>query len=215
MKVNNIFSEDFGDKPASNITSVDSNTQAVSITDTCEIPNYYQQYIDDLNKTISELKITAEKDSQKQERIINRLRFRLGLFSFFWFFTVLILSGTFGIFSFQWYNQMQMQKQLANISPEKIQEFEKTRADIQELSQTVIPNMQAEISTNQEKITKVTSNIDTSQRSISVLVKAMQELVSLQEADKSSENQNSQNQQQQQSSLEVSPKSKSKEIKSN
>lgn len=32
---------------------VDSDRQLVPVTDTREIPNYYQQHIDDLNKTIA------------------------------------------------------------------------------------------------------------------------------------------------------------------
>ena len=156
------------DKPAS-VTPVDSERQIVSVTDTREIPDYYQHHIEDLHKTILELKSASEKNNKKHERIISRLRFRLSLFSFFWFLTVLILSGVSGWFGFRWYNQMQLQKQLATFSPEKVQEVEKIRDEIKEFSQT-LPQLQTEIKANQEEI-------DKSQQSMSVLVKAMQELI--------------------------------------
>lgn len=185
--MDSISSDNFDDKLASPLTPVDSN-KLVSVTDTREIPNYYQQHIDDLNNTISELKAVSEKDNKKYERIIGRLRFRLSLFSFFWFLTVLSLSGVFGWFSFQWYNQLQLQKQLATFSPEKIQEVEQIRTDINNLSQTVIPQLQTEVTANQEKIGKVNTKIDKNQKSMSVLVKAMQELVSSDATDKPVEN---------------------------
>ncbi len=185
--MDSISSDNFGDKLASPLTPVDSN-KLVSVTDTREIPNYYQQHIDDLNKTISELKTASEIDNKKNERIIRRLKFRLSLLSFFWFLTVLTLSGVFGWFSFQWYNQLQLQKQLATFSPEKLQEIEKIRTDVNNLSQTVIPQLQTEVTTNQEQIVKVNTKIDKSQKSMSVLVNAMQQLMNSEATDKPVEN---------------------------
>jgi hypothetical protein len=185
--VDSISSDSFGDKLASPLTPVDSN-KLVSVTDTREIPDYYQHHIDHLNKTISELKAVTEKDNKRYERIIGRLRFRLSLFSLFWFLTVLSLSGVFGWFSFQWYNQLQLQKQLATFSPEKIQEVEQLRTDINNLIQTIIPQLQTEVTANQEQIGKVNTKIDKSQKSMSVLVNAMQELVNSEATDKPVEN---------------------------
>ena len=185
--MDSISSENFGDKLASPLTPVDSN-KLVSVTDTREIPNYYQNHIDDLNKTISELKTASEKDNKKNERIIRRLKFRLSLLSFFWFLTVLTLSGVFGWFSFQWYNQLQLQKQLATFSPEKLQEIEQIRTEMNKLSETVIPQLQTEVTTNQEQIAKVNTKIDKSQKSMSVLVNAMQQLVNSEATDKPVEN---------------------------
>ncbi len=185
--MDSISSDSFGDKLASPLTPVDSN-KLVSVTDTREIPDYYQHHIDHLNKTISELKAVTEKDNKRYERIIGRLRFRLSLFSLFWFLTVLSLSGVFGWFSFQWYNQLQLQKQLATFSPEKIQEVEQLRTDINNLIQTIIPQLQTEVTANQEQIGKVNTKIDKSQKSMSVLVNAMQELVNSEATDKPVEN---------------------------
>lgn len=187
MNVDSISSDSFGEKFPSQLTPLDSN-KLVSVTDTREIPDYYQYHIEHLNKTISELKAVSEKDNKRYERIIGRLRFRLSLFSLFWFLTVLSLSGVFGWFSFQWYNQLQLQKQLATFSPEKIQEVEQIRTDINNLSQTVIPQLQTEVTANQEKIGKVNTKIDKNQKSMSVLVKAMQELVSSEASEKPVEN---------------------------
>lgn len=187
MKVDSISSDSFGEKFPSQLTPLDSN-KLVSVTDTREIPDYYQHHIDHLNKTISELKAVSEKDNKRNERIIGRLRFRLSLFSFFWFLTVLSLSGVFGWFSFQWYNQLQLQKQLATFSPEKIQEVEQIRTDINNLSQTVIPQLQTEVTANQEQIAKLNTKIDKNQKLMSVLVKAMQELVSSEASEKPVEN---------------------------
>lgn len=183
MNEHNIPSDDFGNKPDSHLTPVDSDKQLVSVTDTREIPDYYQQHIDSLNKTISELKTASEKNNKKQERIIGRLRFRLSLLSSFWFLTVLVLTGVFGWFGFRWYNQLQLQKQLATFSPEKVQEIEKIRTDIKELSQTVIPQLQTDIKGNQEQIGKLDTKIDKNQKSMSILVKAMQELVNTDNTD--------------------------------
>ncbi|MBV6627113.1 MAG: hypothetical protein KI793_29945 [Rivularia sp. (in: Bacteria)] len=187
--MDNISSGNFGDKLASQLTPVDSEKQLVSVTDTREIPDYYQQHIDYLNKTISELKTASEKDSKKSERIIRRLRFRLSLFSMFWFLTVLGLSGVFAWFGFRWYNQLQLQKQLATFSPEKIQEIEQIRTDVNQLSQTVIPQLQTAVKTNQEEIVKANSKIDKSRKSMSVLVKAMQELINSPDTENSAANQ--------------------------
>ena len=185
--MDSISSDNFDDKLASPLTPVDSN-KLVSVTDTREIPNYYQNHIDDLNKTISELKTASEIDNKKNQRIIRRLKFRLSLLSFFWFLTVLTLSGVFGWFSFQWYNQLQLQKQLATFSPEKLQEIEKIRTDVNNLSQTVIPQLQTEVTNNQEQIVKVNTKIDKSQKSMSVLVNAMQQLINSEATDKPVEN---------------------------
>lgn len=187
MKVDSISSDSFGENFPSKLTPLDSN-KLMSVTDTRELPDYYQHHIDHLNKTISELKAVTEKDNKRYERIIGRLRFRLSLFSLFWFLTVLSLSGVFGWFSFQWYNQLQLQKQLATFSPEKIQEVEQLKTDINNLSQTVIPQLQTEVTANQEQIGKVNTKIDKSQKSMSVLVKAMQELVSSEATDQPVEN---------------------------
>ncbi len=202
MDQHNIPSDDFGDKLVSHLTPVDSNRQLVSVTDTREMPDYSQQRIDDLNKTISELKAASEKSNKKYERVTGRLRFRLSLMSFFWFLTVLILSGVFSWFGFRWYNQLQLQKQLATFSPEKVQEVEKIRTDIKELTQTVIPQLQTEIKANQEQILKLDTKIDKSQKSMSVLLKAMQELVNSEPTSKAVEDRSL--------STEVSPTASSK-----
>ena len=152
MSEQNIPSDNFDDKLDSNLTPIDEHKQLVSVTDTREMPDYSQQHIDELNKTISELKAASEKSNKKHERIIGRLRFRLSLLSSFWFITVLILSGVFGWFGSRWYNQLQLQKQLATFSPEKVQEIEIIRNDIKEFTQTVIPQLQTEIKANQEQI---------------------------------------------------------------
>lgn len=191
MNKHNISDDNFGDKPASQLAPVDSNRQLVSVTDTREIPDYYQQHIDDLNKTISELKTASEKARKKQERIIGGLRFRLSLLSSFWLLTVLVLTGVFGWFGFRWYNQLQLQKQLATFSPEKVQEMEKIRTDILQLTETVIPQLQTEIKANQSETIKLNTKIDRSQKSMSVLVKAMQQLVNSEPTDKLVENQSS------------------------
>ncbi|MBV6621409.1 MAG: hypothetical protein KI793_00380 [Rivularia sp. (in: Bacteria)] len=181
MNEYNISSENFGD-----------SDKLVSVTDTREIPDYYQQHINDLHKTIDELKSTAKKDYKKYERTIGRLRFRLSLLSSFWFVTVLVLCSVFGWFGSRWYSQLQLEKQLATFSPEKVQEIEKIRNDIKELSQTVIPQLQAEIKGNQEQVNKLDAKIDKSQQSMSVLVKAMQELVNSPITDKPAEENESQ-----------------------
>lgn len=212
MKIDRISSDNFGGKSSSQLTPIDSNKQPVSVTDTREIPDYYQQHIDYLNKTISELKTASEKDNKKYERIIRRLRFRLSLSSMFWFLTVLALSGVFGWFGFQWYNQLQLQKQLATFSPEKVQEIEKIRTDVNQLSQTVIPQLETGIKTNQEEIAKANTKIDKSQKSMSVLVKAMQELINPAETENSTE---SQNLEIKPNSSEASPKPKSSETTPN
>lgn len=195
MKKHSISDEDFGDKQSSHLTPVDSKSQAVSVTDTREIPDYYQHHVDNLNKEISELKSASEKDKKKYERIIGRLRFRLSLFSFFWFLTILILSSVFGWFGFRWYTQLQLQKQSATFSPERVEEIEKIRTDIKEFSQTLVPQLQREIKANQEQIAKVNTKIDKNQQSMSVLVKAMQELINSEATDKTLENQSQENKQ--------------------
>ncbi|MCJ8280002.1 MAG: hypothetical protein MJK14_08825 [Rivularia sp. ALOHA_DT_140] len=113
----------------------------------------------------------------------------MSLLSTFWFLTVIILSSVFGWFSFNWYNQLQLQKQLATFYPEKVAEIEKIRNDIKELNQTVIPQLQTEIKANQEQAIKLDTKIDKSQKSMSVLVKAMQELVNSEPTAQAVENQ--------------------------
>ena len=188
MNEHNIPSENFGDEPDTHL-SVDSNRELVSVTDTREMPDYSQQHIDDLHKTISELKTAAQKTNKKHERIIGRLRFRLSLLSSFWFLTVLILSGVFAWFGFRWYNQLQLQKQLATFSPEKVQEIEIIRNDIKEFTQTVIPQLQKEIKANQEQIANLDTKIDKNQKSTSVLVKTIQDLLNPEATDSRVENQ--------------------------
>ena len=189
MNEHNIPSDDFGDKPDSHLTPVNDHKQLVSVTDTREMPDYSQQHIDDLHKTIAELKSTSQKENKKKERIIGRLRFRLNLMSFFWFLTVLILGGVFGWFGFRWYNQLQLQKQLATFSPEKVQEIEIIRNDIKEFTQTVIPQLQTEIKANQEQIAKLDTKIDKNQKSMTVLVKTIQQLLNPEATDQTVENQ--------------------------
>lgn len=188
MNEHNIPS-DFGDRPDSNLTPLDSNRELVPVTETREIPDYSQQHINELNKTIAELKTASEKSNKKYERIIGRLRFRLSLLSSFWFITVLILSGVFGWFGSRWYNELQLQKQLATFSPEKVQEIEKIRTEINDFSQTVIPQLQTEIKANQEQIAKLDTKIDKNQKSTSVLVKTIQDLLNPEETDTTVENQ--------------------------
>ncbi|NJN13449.1 MAG: hypothetical protein HC815_38300 [Richelia sp. RM1_1_1] len=67
--MDNISSGNFGDKFASQLTPVDSDKQPVPVTDTREIPDYYQQHIDHLNKTISELKTVSEKENKRYEEL--------------------------------------------------------------------------------------------------------------------------------------------------
>lgn len=185
MEEHSIPSDNFGNNPTY------SDKQLVPVTYTREIPDYYQQHIDNLNQTIEEQKLISERNSKKQERIIRNLRFRLSLLSYFWFLTVLVLTGVFGWFSFRWYNQLQLQKQLATFSPEKVEEIEIIRNDIKELSKTIVPQLQAEIKNNQTEITKVNAKIDKNQKSMSVLLQAMQGLVASETTDKTTENQNS------------------------
>lgn len=175
MNEHNIPSD--GDRLDSNLTPIDSNRELVPVTETREIPDYSQQHINELNKTIAELKTASEKSNKKYERIIGRLRFRLSLLSSFWFITVLLLSGVFGWFGSRWYNELQLQKQLATFSPEKVQEIEKIRTEINDFSQTVIPQLQTEIKANQEQIAKLDTKIDKNQKSTSVLVKTIQDLL--------------------------------------
>lgn len=189
MNEHNIPSDNFGEKPDSHLTPVDSNRQLVSVTDTREMPDYSQQHIDDLHKTISELKAASEKANKKHERIVGRLRFRLSLMSLFWFLTVLILGGVFSWFGFRWYNQLQLQKQLATFSPEKVQEIETIRNDVKQFTQTVIPQLQSEIKANQEQISKLDTKIDRNQKSTSVLVKTIQDLLNPEATDETVENQ--------------------------
>ncbi|BAY82814.1 hypothetical protein NIES267_22980 [Calothrix parasitica NIES-267] len=197
MNENNIPSDNFGEKLDSHLTPVDSNRELVSVTETREIPDYSQQHIDELHKKIAELKTASEKSSKKYERIIGRLRFRLSLLSSFWFITVLLLSGVFGWFGSRWYNQLQLQKQLATFSPEKVQEIDKIRTEIRQFSQTIIPQLQTEIKANQEQITKLDAKIDKNQKSTSVLVKTIQDLLNPEATETTVENQSS--------STEVSP----------
>lgn len=187
MNEHNIPSD--GDRLDSNLTPIDSNRELVPVTETREIPDYSQQHINELNKTIAELKTASEKSNKKYERIIGRLRFRLSLLSSFWFITVLILSGVFGWFGSRWYNELQLQKQLATFSPEKVQEIEKIRTEINDFSQTVIPQLQTEIKANQEQIAKLDTKIDKNQKSTSVLVKTIQDLLNPEETDTTVENQ--------------------------
>jgi len=189
MSEHNIPSDNFGDKADSHLTSVDSNRELVSVTETREIPDYSQQQINELNNMIAELKAASEKSNKKYERIIGRLRFRLSLLSSFWFITVLLLSGVFGWFGSRWYNELQLQKQLATFSPEKVQEIEKVRTEIKEFSQTVIPQLQTEIKANQEQITKLDTKIDRNQKSTSVLVKTIQDLLNPEATETTVENQ--------------------------
>ncbi len=168
--------ENFSVRPATDLTPVDSNKQVVSVTDTREMSDNYQQHIDDLNNTIAELKSASEKENKKNERIIRRLRFRLNLLSIFWVLTVLILSSVFGWFAFRWYNELQLQKQLATFSPERVQDIQQIRNEIKELNKTLIPQLQTEIKRNQEEMNNINTKIDKSQESISVLIKAMEEL---------------------------------------
>lgn len=189
MNEHNIPSDDFGDQPDSHLTPVNDHKQLVSVTDTREMPDYSQQHIDDLHKTISELKAASQKANKKHDRIVGRLRFRLSLMSFFWFLTVLILGGVFGWFGFRWYNQLQLQKQLATFSPEKVQEIEIIRNDIKEFTQTVIPQLQTEIKANQEQIVKLDTKIDKNQKSMTVLVKTIQQLLNPDVTDGTVENQ--------------------------
>lgn len=189
MSEHNIPSDNFGDKPDSHLTPIDDHKQLVSVTDTREMPDYSQQHIDDLHKTISELKTASEKANKKHERIIGRLRFRLSLMSFFWLLTVLILGGVFGWFGFRWYNQLQLQKQLATFSPEKVQEIETIRNEVKEFTQTVIPQLQNEIKANQEQISKLDAKIDKNQKSTAVLVKTIQDLLNPEATDETVENQ--------------------------
>ena len=189
MSEHNIPSDNYGDKPDSNLTPVDSNRELVSVTETREIPDYSQQHIDELHKTIAELKAASEKSNKKYERIIGRQRFRLSLLSSFWFITVLLLSGVFGWFGSRWYNELQLQKQLATFSPEKVQEIEKIRTEMREFSQTVIPQLQTEIKANQEQITKLDTKIDRNQKSTSVLVKTIQDLLNPEATETTVENQ--------------------------
>ena len=189
MSEHNIPSDNCGDKPDSNLTPVDSNRELVSVTETREIPDYSQQHIDELHKTIAELKAASEKSNKKYERIIGRQRFRLSLLSSFWFITVLLLRGVFGWFGSRWYNELQLQKQLATFSPEKVQEIEKIRTEMREFSQTVIPQLQTEIKANQEQITKLDTKIDRNQKSTSVLVKTIQDLLNPEATETTVENQ--------------------------
>lgn len=191
MSEHNIPSDNFGEKPDSHLTPVDSNKELVSVTETREIPDYSQQHIDELHKTIAELKAASEKSSKKYERIIGRLRFRLSLLSSFWFITVLLLSGVFGWFGSRWYNELQLQKQRATFSPERVEEIDKIRTEIKELNQTVIPQLQTEIKTNQEQITKLDTKIDKNQKSTSVLVKTIQDLLNPEATEETVENQSS------------------------
>ncbi|MEM9923276.1 MAG: hypothetical protein AAF915_05895 [Cyanobacteria bacterium P01_D01_bin.50] len=55
--------------------------------------------------------------------------------------------------------------------------------------------LQSEIKANQEQITKVNTKIDKNQQSMSVLVKAMQELINSEVSDKALENQTQENKQ--------------------
>lgn len=189
MSEHNIPSDHFSEKADSHLTSVDSNRELVSVTETREIPDYSQQHIDELHKTIAELKAASEKSNKKYERIIGRQRFRLSLLSSFWFITVLLLSGVFGWFGSRWYNELQLQKQLATFSPEKVQEIEKIRTEMREFSQTVIPQLQTEIKANQEQITKLDTKIDRNQKSTSVLVKTIQDLLNPEATETTVENQ--------------------------
>ncbi|MEO1765196.1 MAG: hypothetical protein AAFR83_25360 [Cyanobacteria bacterium J06629_18] len=74
MSEHNSPSDNFGEKPDSHLTPVDSKRELVSVAETREIPDYSQQHIDELQKTIAELKTASEKSSKKYERIIGRLR---------------------------------------------------------------------------------------------------------------------------------------------
>ena len=185
----NIPSDHFSEKADSHLTSVDSNRELVSVTETREIPDYSQQQINELNNTIAELKAASEKSNKKYERIIGRQRFRLSLLSSFWFITVLLLSGVFGWFGSRWYNELQVNNSQFRKKRGKVQENEKITNEMREYSQTVIPQLQTEIKANQEQITKLDTKIDRNQKSTSVLVKTIQDLLNPEATETTVENQ--------------------------
>ncbi|MDJ0692915.1 hypothetical protein [Mastigocoleus sp. MO_188.B34] len=195
MKNIDVGTSDFNQDYVSDITPLDSHQEIIKITEMRELHDLNLQHLEDLNKTISELQSSLEKKSKEQEKIHRRLRFRLRFFTFIWLLTVLGLTAVFGWFSLRWYMQLQIQRKVAAFTPEKLEQIEKIQTSFVKLNEDTIPQLKNELEKNKKEIaeinnqiTEVNTKLDKPQQAMTVLVKALQELVDSQKTQSNSVN---------------------------